>query len=552
MIGEIWAEGLNRLGDWNPQAFREIKGRWTPRNLGLVVGGSFLIQGLLLLGFALMLPDPEGVRVFNPYCVPERPGGLLCQVPIQIRWDLWWRQMAVTLSWLLPYTIAVPSVALTAGNLAQEVQRGTLNVLRLSPQPPRALLRGKLWGVPSLIWLGALTVLPLYLRAAIQGGIPLSFLLSYGITWGLAIAVMNTAAALLSLNLENQADKLHLQAGTGVAIGAAALAWTVGIPLVFGLGLAILWSDNGVLTDSWQSQVTWFGWSLTQKTWLGHLWVWGWLIGLGRSLHQAAVARMGNPLVPIPTKKGSYFLTVALTLLILGFFPTTTDPTFLYGVPFGLGGVGLLFMATSWRQKRQTLLDWLRYRHLSSDRQPLWRDLLVGERSPWVLSIALNAFLFGSLWSLWVALQEPRAGIAVWVLSWSLGVSAIAWNALMQTLQLWARRPRQEVQMSVIGLLILALPSLVVWGTGPLRTVIWPLWLILGHTWVLLEGGSPALGLGTVIGILGQTLVGAGILRLSIRIWQQQGASEWQRLAATETLPILSTSPEKPHVGKLG
>jgi len=525
MIGGIWAEGLNRLGDWNPQAFREIKGRLTPRNLALVMGASVLLQGLLLLAFALMLPDPEGVRVFNTYCIPESPNSLLCRVPIQIRWDVWWRQIAVTLSWLLPYAIAVPTVALTAGNLAQEVQRGTLNVLRLSPQRPWALLQGKLWGVPSPIWLGALTVLPLYLWAARQGGIPLSFLLSYGITWGLATGVLNTAAALFSLNLENQADKLQPQTSTGVAIGAAALAWTIGVPLVSFLGLAILWSDNGVLTPPWESQLTWFGWALTQDPWLGHLWVWGWLGGWGRSLHQAATARMASPLAPVPTKRGSYFLTAGLTLLLLGFLPTELQGAFLQ-FPFWLGGMVLFCTATGCLQKRQTLLDWLRYRHLSADRQPLWRDLLVGERSPWVLCIALNAFLFGSLWSLWVAVQEPSALATVSIASLSLGTSAIAWNALMQTLRLWARRPRQEAQMSVIGLLILVLPNLVVLGTWPLRTVVWPLWLALGQTFLV-----------------------AGILSLSIRIWEKQGASEWQRLAARPQEPLLVTLSGEHHAG---
>ena len=47
---------FNKLTDWNPQLFREIKGRWKLRNLGIAAGLSALGQLLLMLSSYQRLP----------------------------------------------------------------------------------------------------------------------------------------------------------------------------------------------------------------------------------------------------------------------------------------------------------------------------------------------------------------------------------------------------------------------------------------------------------------------------------------------------------------
>jgi len=60
---------VNQLGEWNPQLFREIKGRLKPRNILIAVAMSFLGQLLLLMAFAGKLPVvKDSMRLYNRYC----------------------------------------------------------------------------------------------------------------------------------------------------------------------------------------------------------------------------------------------------------------------------------------------------------------------------------------------------------------------------------------------------------------------------------------------------------------------------------------------------
>ncbi|WP_199248438.1 hypothetical protein [[Phormidium] sp. ETS-05] len=47
---------VNKFTDWNPQLFREIKGRCKPRNLGIAAGLSLFGQLLLMLSLYQRLP----------------------------------------------------------------------------------------------------------------------------------------------------------------------------------------------------------------------------------------------------------------------------------------------------------------------------------------------------------------------------------------------------------------------------------------------------------------------------------------------------------------
>jgi hypothetical protein len=58
---------LDRIGDWNPQVFREIKGRLNVRNIAIAVASSLLGQLLLFLSWLNQLPHYPYYQE-QPYC----------------------------------------------------------------------------------------------------------------------------------------------------------------------------------------------------------------------------------------------------------------------------------------------------------------------------------------------------------------------------------------------------------------------------------------------------------------------------------------------------
>jgi hypothetical protein len=79
----------------------------------------------------------------------------------------------------------------SGGNLStnrqsfREERRGTLNFIRLSPQPAKTIFIGKIFGVPILLYLVCLLALPFHLGAGLLAGIPLSLILAF---YGVLIA----------------------------------------------------------------------------------------------------------------------------------------------------------------------------------------------------------------------------------------------------------------------------------------------------------------------------------------------------------------------------
>jgi hypothetical protein len=61
---------VNQVGEWNPQLFREIKGRLKPRNILIAVTLSLVGQMLVLMSFASQLPVTLST---NRYCAGSRP-----------------------------------------------------------------------------------------------------------------------------------------------------------------------------------------------------------------------------------------------------------------------------------------------------------------------------------------------------------------------------------------------------------------------------------------------------------------------------------------------
>jgi hypothetical protein len=58
---------LDRLGEWNPQLFREIKGRLKRRNIAIAIATSLLGQLLVLLYWLRQIPT-QHYYMGGPYC----------------------------------------------------------------------------------------------------------------------------------------------------------------------------------------------------------------------------------------------------------------------------------------------------------------------------------------------------------------------------------------------------------------------------------------------------------------------------------------------------
>ncbi|BAY07559.1 ABC transporter permease subunit [Calothrix sp. NIES-2098] len=226
---------IDKLGDWNPQLFRELKGRFKVFNILIALAISVVTQ---IVVFLFQLTEIPGKKypMSGTYCnlskdYQAKLSSLSTQIdqvqqkinlysgnknydigkikelkaqlstltdersnfdrilyqwpcpPEQINMQLWWQDhwkyIFVTLSVLFVFTLLVAGTYLLVNNLAQEERRGTLNFLRLSPQSEASILIGKMLGVPIAIYLTIAAALPLNLWAGIYAKIGLIPILSF-------------------------------------------------------------------------------------------------------------------------------------------------------------------------------------------------------------------------------------------------------------------------------------------------------------------------------------------------------------------------------------
>ena len=154
---------IERVGDSNPQIFRELKERLTLRNIGVAVAGSLVIQVLVF-------------SYFNS------------------RADIFGY-----LSWILSLGLILGSVYLLVADLVRERKRGTLNSIRLSPQSAPQVFIGKILSVPILIYVAAAAMLPLHLLMGLGSGRTLPLLAGWYVTIGAMWFLLSSVAVLYVL-----------------------------------------------------------------------------------------------------------------------------------------------------------------------------------------------------------------------------------------------------------------------------------------------------------------------------------------------------------------
>ena len=345
---------LDNIGNWNPQLLRELRGRFTPRNLAAITGLSIFAQIQLLLFFQGLLPavPTPGQTLYNRYCVGpqsyseyQTPLGYQCLINpagnLEINWQLWGLDLFVTLSIMGVIAAIVIAFYLLCADLGKEEYRGTLNFIRLSPRSARSILLGKLLGVPSLLFVFLGLGLPGHLVTGMMAKIPLPLILGfYAITLA-SICFWGLLALLLGLSQNGKLTALQAFGGGGLLLwllSANTLLTLNGVPYLVGSWLGLftpLASLTYLLRATFiapelinygfqagqgnYTSVMWYGLPIFQSA----LGAWAFMVvnyGLGIYwLSRAIQNRFRSPQRLLITKAQSYGLTACFLLVNVGF-----------------------------------------------------------------------------------------------------------------------------------------------------------------------------------------------------------------------------------------
>ncbi len=404
------AKIIDRAGDNNPQIFRELKERLTPRNMAIAIVGSLVIQGLVLLYFYGQLPVPNsaniGAEIRNYYCQFSTPqyytgDDPLCKINgagnLLINWQKYFADLFICLSWILPFGLILGSVYMLVTDLVQEEKRGTLNFIRLSPQSAQQIFIGKILGVPILVYIATIFMLPLHLYLGCSAGGNILFVGS----WYLAIGSLWFLLASLSV-------WYVLLGGAQAILTTLVVSYPVWMPIGAINSFALLKLDNPSYENS---SNCWFWIPIASHPILFYIF---WTICLSIASYwvmQALDRRYLNPTATIISKSQSYRANLCWQIWIAGFsIPVLAqnydyqDET-VFGWLVGTDFVGLSLLMPLLLPSKQALQDWSRYRRerVTQQRRQFWQrelvqDLIYHDKSPALLAIALNIGIATSLW----------------------------------------------------------------------------------------------------------------------------------------------------------
>ncbi len=392
---------MDSLGEWNPQLVRELKGRLINRHGTLSVGISLVVQLVIFLTFMSQLSAPD--VPYGSYCLSQGNG--FCDV----NWLQWGKDVNRVFYWILPLVLVSGGVYLLIADLAREERRGTLNFLRVSPQPNQSILIGKLLGVPVLIYLAVAIALPSYAVTAMVAQIPLLEVFSFYVLLAALCALFYSAAALFALMGGHQAF-----VGAGMTLGT--LGWLMSHEWKY--------SRNHWASDEW------FGFPLNGDN-LFNVRLFAlvncafWTYWIWQGLHR----RFRNPAATLISKKQSYAMVFCFNSLSIGLVTSEYQSEYvIYGWFTNLYFIAtlnlflFLVLIAALSPPRQTLLDWARYAH-QANRQSLLQDLIWGKkvrplwRSPSVLPLPPSSSSPGFCYGTWKCSRNctrlPSIGIYV-------------------------------------------------------------------------------------------------------------------------------------------
>jgi hypothetical protein len=553
----LWEKFL----DWNPQLFREIKGKLKTRNVLITAAVAVITQFLVVISLLGQLPKPEiaGEPYYSQqgrYGMGNGYGDSLTYTKDLlnnwvINWQLLWLDLFIILSVISIFSLLIIGSYMLIADIVKEESQGTLNFIRLTPQSAGDILLGKILGAPILLYLGILSFVPLQLLAGLKAHIPLTLIFAFDAVIVFGCAFFYSLALLWSLiNFPVSSFKPWLASSLlafFLFVSAGALfhnsylisntpwdwLWMFhpGIVLSYLIDTTYLpiHKINFVSTDN-LGELLFYGQTLWTKASLGisfvilnfSLWTyWCWSV-LKRRFH--------NPENTLISKTQSYWVTGWLVVIALGFTLQSTSVSQLTDNFMALQlwlcilGLGLIAALSP---HRQTLYDWARYRHqVSKNGKILWKELIFGENSPSTVAIALNlalaiAYITPSIFLILHDYQQCT------FLGFVLTASSILLYAVIAQLIL-TMKTRKRAAWSVITIIsIMLVPPLSLSLAGIMPET-------LPQAWLLTFIPSVAIDYASIFAIsftiLGQWLAISLVGFQMIRKLRQAGASETKML----------------------
>src|SRR4028118_69676 len=481
---------LDKIGNWNPQLFREIKGRLNIGNMAIASAFSLGGQLLLFMYYSVQIPvtPPNwnqtdsfysrfcALETGNSYeksCVRDALG------KFAINWPMWWLEIFILLSILSVLALLVAGTYMLVSDLDKEERRGTLNFIRLSPQSAKTIFLGKILGVPILLYLATILVVPLHLYAGLAAQIPLNEILCFYIAVAATCALFYSGAMLFGLTTSwlrgFQPWLASAMVFVGFGISGVPLTRTAWDLLTFLSPIAILRyllfgdvDENSLFNVLAKDldQLQWFyspvGTNIASGLVLsllvcgtGTYWMWqGWQ------------RRFPNPSATVLSKRQSYLLVICCQVIFLGFALQSDAPAGNGNLIFLLILNLVMFLAliAALTSDRQSLYDWARYRkQMVPSNQKLWRrypilDLIWSDKSPAVVAIAINFLSSVIILTPW-ALLEKSENNGYWGVIFCLNLILI--YAAITQLFLFSKTRNQEIWAAcTVGSAIL-LPPLI-------------------------------------------------------------------------------------------
>ncbi|AFY53036.1 hypothetical protein Riv7116_0433 [Rivularia sp. PCC 7116] len=390
---------IDRIGDWNPQLFRELKGRFKKSYVVTALLISLLPQVLILL---LQFETNQNDEIYLNFWQPEE-----------------WRLVFISFNMIFIFTLLVGGTYLIVNDLVKEERDGTLNFIRLSPQSELSIFAGKMLGVPAIIHLMIITAIPFHIFAGISGNIPFGYILCFYLTVVASCAFFYSLASLFAIfgGADFKVSKAWFGSGVIVFFLMVSLSW-VSIDINFSYAWIRMFSpieiSHYLFSDlSSNSKNSGFYNLIIFNLPLGKNPVSLlalYLVNYGFSTYwiwQGLIRCFRNPNATLLGKRQSYLFVANYNLIHLGFVmheQLNHEQEFITGIAYIYIWNLLLFMVllAMILPHRQAIQDWATFRlQKTPNEQPLLKnsllsELILDEKSPGSLAIAINFLIAAS------------------------------------------------------------------------------------------------------------------------------------------------------------